>query len=433
MAESADSQRLERVVRLPGAVLLGLGSIVGTGAFVSIGIAAGVAGPSVLLAIALAGLLATCNGLSSAQLAASHPVSGGTYEYGYRYLTPTLGFTAGWMFMSAKSASAATAALGLAGYLLEALGLGGGSLLVAVGLLAVLAVTALVWHGTSRSNRANAVIVGLTLATLILFVVAGLPAAAEGSAANLAGVFPDRAGLPGLLEATALMFVAYTGYGRIATLGEEVRDPERTIPRAIVVTLVVSALLYISVGAVAVGSVGAPRLAEMTASRAAPLEDAAKVFGGPTLGRILAVGAITAMLGVLLNLILGLSRVLLAMARRGDAPRGLATIDDVRSSPAAAVIAVGVVIGLLVLIGDVKTTWSFSAFTVLVYYALTNLAALRIPAEARLVPRWIPVAGLIGCLGLAFWVEWRVWAVGLGMIALGLAWQRVMRHLASRS
>ena len=408
MAESADSQRLKRVVRLPGAVLLGLGSIVGTGAFVSIGIAAGVAGPSVLLAIALAGLLAACNGLSSAQLAASHPVSGGTYEYGYRYLTPTLGFTAGWMFMSAKSASAATAALGLAGYLLEALGLGGQSLLVAAGLLAVLVVTALVWHGTSRSNRANAVIVGLTLGTLALFVVAGLPAAAEGAALHLAEIFPGRAGLRGLLEGTALMFVAYTGYGRIATLGEEVQDPERTIPRAIVVTLVVSALLYISVGAVAVGSVGAPRLAEMTSSRAAPLEDAAMSFGGPALGRILALGAITAMLGVLLNLILGLSRVLLAMARRGDVPRGLATIDDVRSSPAAAVIAVGVVIGLLVLIGDVKTTWSFSAFTVLVYYAITNLAALRIPAEARIVPRWIPVAGLIGCLGLAFWVEWRV-------------------------
>ncbi|MCL7959180.1 MAG: APC family permease [marine benthic group bacterium] len=433
MAESAGSQRLERVVRLPGAVLLGLGSIVGTGAFVSIGIAAGVAGPSVLLAIALAGLLAACNGLSSAQLAASHPVSGGTYEYGYRYLTPTLGFTAGWMFMSAKSASAATAALGLAGYLLEALGIGGGSLLVAVGLLAVLAVTALVWHGTSRSNRANAVIVGLTLATLMLFVVAGLPSAAKGSAVHLAGIFPDRAGLPGLLEATALMFVAYTGYGRIATLGEEVRDPARTIPGAIVVTLVVSALLYISVGAVAVGSVGAPRLAEMTASRAAPLEDAAMTFGGPTLGRVLALGAITAMLGVLLNLILGLSRVLLAMARRGDAPGRLATIDDVRSSPAAAVIAVGIVIGLLVLIGDVKTTWSFSAFTVLVYYALTNLAALRIPVEDRIFPRWIAVAGLTGCLGLAFWVEWRVWAVGLGMIAAGLVWRQVMRRMASRS
>jgi APA family basic amino acid/polyamine antiporter len=428
MADSADRQRLKRVVRLPGAVLLGLGSIVGTGAFVSIGIAAGVAGPAVLLAILLAGLLATCNGLSSAQLAASHPVSGGTYEYGYRYLNPTLGFTAGWMFMCAKSASAATAALGLAGYLLQAFGLGGWVPQVALGLAAVLAITALVTHGTSRSNRANAVIVGVTLSTLALFVVAGLPTAVAGSSLNLAGVLPGRAGVRGLLEATALMFVAYTGYGRIATLGEEVTEPERTIPRAIVVTLVVSALLYISVGAVAVGSVGAPRLAEMTASRAAPLEDAALSFGGPGLARVLALGAITAMLGVLLNLVLGLSRVLLAMARRGDAPGRLALIDEERSSPTAAVVAVGAVIGLLVLIGDVKTTWSFSAFTVLVYYALTNLAALRVRPDDRRIPRWVSVAGLIGCLGLAFWVDWRVWAVGLGMIGAGLAWRQLIRR-----
>ncbi len=415
-------------MRLPGAVLLGLGSIVGTGAFVSIGIAAGVAGPSVILAIVFAGLLAGCNGLSSAQLAAAHPVSGGTYEYGYRYLTPTLGFTAGWMFMSAKSASAATAALGLSGYLLDALGLGGSSLLVVTGLLAVGSVTALVWHGTSRSNRANAAIVGVTLATLALFVIAGAPSASARASVNLAGILPDRAGIRGLLEATALMFVAYTGYGRIATLGEEVTEPDRTIPRAIIVTLLVSVVLYVSVGLVAVGSVGAPRLAEMTASRAAPLEDAAFEFGGSALARVLAVGAITAMLGVLLNLILGLSRVLLAMARRGDAPGRLAVIKDTRSSPAAAVIAVGAIIGLLVLIGDVKTTWSFSAFTVLVYYALTNLAALRLPAEARKFPRWISVAGLIGCLGLAFWVEWRVWAVGLLVIAAGFGWRAVVRR-----
>lgn len=428
MAATVTSQGLQRVVRLPGAVLLGLGSIVGTGAFVSIGIAAGVAGPSVLLAIVLAGLLAACNGLSSAQLAAAHPVSGGTYEYGYRYLTPTLGFTAGWMFMSAKSASAATAALGLSGYLLDALGLGGKAWLVVTGLLAVFAVTSLVWHGTSRSNRANGAIVGVTLATLLVFVIAGAPSAAERSAANLAPVLPDALGVRGLLEATALMFVAYTGYGRIATLGEEVREPGRTIPRAIILTLLISVLLYVGVGIVAIGSVGAPRLAEMTTSRAAPLEDAAYQFGGPTLARVLAVGAITAMLGVLLNLVLGLSRVLLAMARRGDAPGKLALIDDARSSPAAAVTAVGVLICLLVLIGDVKTTWSFSAFTVLVYYALTNLAALRLPPEARRFPRWIPAAGLLGCVGLAFRVEPRIWAVGLLVIAAGFGWRLFIRR-----
>ena len=113
---------LARVVGTPGAILLGLGSIVGTGAFVSIGIAAGVAGPSVVVATALAALLAACNGLSSAQLAADHPVSGGSYEYGYKHVSPRVGFMAGWMFLSAKSASAATAALGLAGYALDVVG-----------------------------------------------------------------------------------------------------------------------------------------------------------------------------------------------------------------------------------------------------------------------------------------------------------------------
>ncbi len=415
------------MVRLPGAVLLGLGSIVGTGAFVSIGIAAGVTGPSVVVAIGLAALLATFNGLSSAQLAAAHPVSGGTYEYGYRYLGPTLGFTAGWMFLSAKSASAATAALGLAGYLLNALGYGGGGQRVALGLVAVLLVTALVRQGMSRSNRANALIVGITLVTLALFVLLGLPAAYTSAEVNLAGIIPDPKRLRELLEATALMFVAYTGYGRIATLGEEVRDPERTIPRAIIVTLVVSAILYLSVGVVAVGSVGAGRLAALTAATAAPLEEAARIFGGPVLAKVLAAGAITAMLGVLLNLVLGLSRVLLAMSRRRDVPRALSKIDERRNSPTASVVTVGLIVGGLVLTGDVKTTWSFSAFTVLVYYALTNLAALKLPDGVRRFPRWISWAGLAGCLGLAFWVERRIWLVGLGVIAVGLLWQRGMR------
>jgi APA family basic amino acid/polyamine antiporter len=421
------------VVRLPGAVLLGLGSIVGTGAFVSIGIAAGVTGPSVVVAIGLAALLATFNGLSSAQLAAAHPVSGGTYEYGYRYLGPTLGFTAGWMFLSAKSASAATAALGLAGYLLNALGYGGGGQRVALGLVAVLLVTALVRQGMSRSNRANALIVGITLVTLALFVLLGLPAAYTSAEVNLAGIIPDPKRLRELLEATALMFVAYTGYGRIATLGEEVRDPERTIPRAIIVTLVVSAILYLSVGVVAVGSVGAGRLAALTAATAAPLEEAARIFGGPVLAKVLAAGAITAMLGVLLNLVLGLSRVLLAMSRRRDVPRALSKIDERRNSPTASVVTVGLIVGGLVLTGDVKTTWSFSAFTVLVYYALTNLAALKLPDGVRRFPRWISWAGLAGCLGLAFWVERRIWLVGLGVIAVGLLWQRGMRLREARS
>lgn len=425
--DRTDRAALARVVGLPGAVLLGLGSIVGTGAFVSIGIAAGVAGPSVVVAIALAACLATCNGLSSAQLAADHPVSGGTYEYGYRYLTPTLGFMAGWTFLCAKSASAATAALGLAGYALDSFGVTASTARIGLAVLAVGCITALVIGGMTRSNRVNGAIVTFTLLALAAFVVLGAPMALERSETTLSGMFSGVGDIRELLEASALMFVAYTGYGRIATLGEEVREPRHTIPRAIIVTLVVSALLYISVSLVAVGAVGADVLADFTAATAAPLEEAARTFSGPALPRLLAVAAITAMLGVLLNLVLGLSRVLLAMARRADAPAALARIEERSRSPRSAVLAVGTGIALIALVGDVGLTWSFSAFTVLVYYAITNLAALRLPAEARLYPRWIPAAGLAGCLGLAFWVEPRVWLVGLALIGVGLSGRALIK------
>ena len=425
--DRTDRAALARVVGLPGAVLLGLGSIVGTGAFVSIGIAAGVAGPSVVVAIALAACLATCNGLSSAQLAADHPVSGGTYEYGYRYLTPTLGFTAGWMFLCAKSASAATAALGLAGYALDSFGVTTPTPRIGLAVLAVGCITALVIGGMTRSNQVNGAIVTFTLLALAAFVVLGAPTALGSSETTLSGMFSGVGDIRELLEASALMFVAYTGYGRIATLGEEVREPRHTIPRAIIVTLVISALLYISISLVAVGAVGADVLADFTAATAAPLEEVARTFSGPVLPRLLAVAAITAMLGVLLNLVLGLSRVLLAMARRTDAPAALARIEERSRSPRSAVLAVGTGIALIALVGDVGLTWSFSAFTVLVYYAITNLAALRLPAEARLYPRWIPAAGLAGCLGLAFWVEPRVWLVGLALIGLGLSGRALIK------
>jgi APA family basic amino acid/polyamine antiporter len=420
------TERLARVLGVPGAVLLGLGSILGTGIFVSVGIAAGVAGSGVILAVALAAIVATFNGLSSAQLAASHPVSGGTYEYGYRYVNPTLGFTAGWMFLCAKSASAATAALGLAGYVLSSFGVSSTPLRIGLGVAAVLVLTAVVAGGMQRSNRTNAVIVGLTLLGLLGLVVLGAkPALASG---HVAFEWPPD-GLE-LLHATALMFVAFTGYGRIATLGEEVREPQRSIPRAIVITLLITMLLYVAVTRVAVGLAGAPALAEATRSDSAPLVVVARTLEQPALAVMLALAAVTAMVGVVLNLLLGLSRVLLAMARRGDMPASLAVIDERHGSPRRAVIVVGVAIAGLVAIGSVNTTWSFSAFTVLVYYAITNFAALRLPPEHRRFPRVVPALGLLCCLGLAFWVEPMIWAIGLGLIVLGLRWK--WAHAATR-
>ncbi|MCC5822811.1 MAG: amino acid permease [Planctomycetes bacterium] len=416
--------------------MMGLGSILGTGVFVSVGIAAGVAGPAVVLAIALAGVLAVCNALSSAQLAASHPVSGGTYEYGYRYLTPTLGFGAGWMFLCAKSASAATAALGFAGYTLHAAGVDSRPARTALALGAVVVLTGLVLAGVRRSNRANTVIVGATLVALAFFVVAGLRSAVLNAGDNLTpffgGLDDSVPATRRLLEATALMFVAYTGYGRIATLGEEVAEPRRTIPRAIVITLIVSMTLYIAVGLVGVAGAGVGVFAGDGTRAAAPLEVAARSFGVPGAGWVLAAGAVTAMLGVLLNLILGLSRVALAMGRRGDLPGVFARVSTA-GSPGPAVVGIGLVIALIAATGDIRLAWSFSAFTVLVYYAVTNLAATRLAREDRLYHPLIAWFGLAGCLGLAFWVESRVWIAGLGVLAAGLLVRWVMRRVLSGS
>ena len=409
MSVDSPEPKLQRVIGLPSAVMLGLGSIIGTGLFVSLGIGTDIAGPMVLPAIALAGLVAMCNGLSSAQLAANHPISGGTYEYGHRWLNPTLGFTSGWMFLCAKSASAATAALGFAWYIHPEF-----ALPVAVTL--VVAITLLTITGLQRSNAFNIAIVSLVLMTVTTFVIKSAPALLEHPD-RLKPLF-DPKRFPDLLQAAALMFVAYTGYGRVATLGEEVQEPRRTIPRAVIITLIISLMLYLTVAAVGL-------------AQSEQLGKLANGFGGSLLGKIVTGGAAIAMVSVLLNLVLGLSRVVLAMGRRGDLPKATASITESTKVPALATIIVSLLITGLVCLGDMKLTWSFSAFTVLVYYALTNLCAIRLKDEERLYPVWIAYIGFIACLSLAFFVEWRVMITGLGLIALGLIWKKIFRQAAS--
>ena len=421
----SSSNSLKRELGVFQAMMLGLGSIIGTGVFISIGIAAEVAGNTVLLAIVCAAILALCNGISSAQLAANHPVSGGTYEYGYRWLGPRLGFTAGWLFMFAKSASAATAALGLAGYFTLMNGMAPDDALL-YALISVLLLALVALTGMKRSSLANTVIVSITLLSLVAFIISGLyysTSNAKSSTTELLSIFTAEPG--NMLEAIALMFVAYTGYGRIATLGEEVKRPRRTIPASIMTTLFVSMTLYFLIGLVAILSVGARQFGSLATTGTAPLREIAKVFGNPAVVWAISIGAITAMLGVLLNLILGLSRVLLAMGRRRDVPECFGKVHQKTGVPRVAILGVAVVITLLVLIGDVKMTWSFSAFTVLIYYALTNLCAIRLTENERFYPKWISMAGLFGCLFLAFWIECRVLCAGTSVLVLGQLWQTV--------
>jgi APA family basic amino acid/polyamine antiporter len=280
-----------------------------------------------------------------------------------------------------------------------------------------------------RSNVVNAVIVSITLASLVCFVAAG---SAAVDARNLVPFFGGRAndgfGIAALLETTALMFVAYTGYARIATLGEEIKEPRKTIPKAIVASVFVAMALYVAVAIVGVGVAGSDVLLAATEQQAAPLAVIAERFSMPISGDVLVIGGLTAMLGVLLNLALGLSRVVLAMARRGDLPAALGRLSAKGVTPPWAVLLVAAVVALLVAIGDVGTTWSLSAFSVLIYYALTNLAALRMPPDRRRYPRWVAGLGLVASIVLVFWIETQVLAAGVCALLIGLAWRAMIRR-----
>ena len=421
------SDELRRQIGLGGAILLGLGSILGTGVFVSLGLAVGVAGHWAIGALGLATFLATMNALSSAQLAANHPVSGGTYAYGYRYLRPEFGFIAGLAFLMAKSASAAAAAIGLVGYLVV---LGGWDGLPVNWLAAgtVLLMTGLVAAGLRRANFVNALLVVITLAALVGLI----GTAAMESSFFTAGHLTDfgQPDTPRLFEAGALLFVAFTGYGRIATLGEEVIAPRQTIPRAIIVTLWVTAVLYLGVllsGLAVLGDAGFAK--EMQAS-AAPLQAIATALEAPGLRLFLSFAAVTAMAGVLLNLVLGLSRVAFAMGRQGDAPALLGQV-SAKHEPLIATLCVGGVIALIALFGGLFMVWSFSAFTVLIYYAITNLAALQLSDKERLYPRFVSVFGLVGCLGLSVWVTSSAILGGVVMLGGGLVLRGIFKRQVS--
>ncbi len=383
--------KLSRELGLFGAIVTGLGSILGTGAFVSIGLASGMWGDAVIWAIPLAALVAVFNGLSSAFLAGRFPVAGGTYEYAYRSINPWFGFTAGWLFLLAKTASAASAALGVALYL--------DTESVWIPVAAAAGVTVLVITGIRRTAAANALLITLTIAAIGWFSLGGFTG--DGPTIDMVDDPPSGE----ILAAVAFLFVAYTGYGRIATLGEEVKDPVRTIPRAVIVTLSVAATLYLAI------------------------ELGGRAMAGPGWGislemgfvemPLVTVGAITAMLGVLLNLVLGLSRVWLAMGRRHDMPLRLGKLSS-RGQPTAAILVSGLLVAAVTLVEDISLAWSFSAMTVLLYYGITNLAALRVDRS-----RFTAWAGLASCLLLSFFVPLQIWLLGTGLVAAGLIWKTV--------
>ncbi|MEO9249280.1 APC family permease [Citricoccus nitrophenolicus] len=415
--------RLPRRLGLPGAVVIGIGSMVGAGVFTALGLAAERAGTLLLAALALAGVVAWINATSTAQLAAVHPTSGGAYTFGRRQLGEWAGFLAGWGFVTGKSASIAAMAYTFALYVVPAASSSDTDWTARwVAVAAVVLLTGVNLLGITRTVQATVAIVVpvvLILAAVIVagFLSPGLDAGPPTPGARAPDAVVPKPELWGVLQAAGLLFFAFAGYARIATLGEEVRSPRRTIPRAVFGALAFTLVLYVLLATALQQILGVDGLA----TSAAPVRDAVAVLFGADWIWLAVLGAALASLGSMLNLVAGLSRTGLAMAREGDLPRALATVSARTSVPWVAQVAAAAVVVLLVLLTDVLTVVGFSSFGVLVYYAVANLAAFTLTERVVRAPRWLNLTGALLCLVLASTLPWVSVLVMLGVFAVGLA------------
>ncbi|GGM45151.1 APC family permease [Microbacterium saperdae] len=400
---------LARRLKTGDAVAIGLGSMIGAGVFSVWGPAIGVAGSGVLIALAIAAVVAYCNATASAQLAAAHPVAGGTYAYARAEIGPWWGFIAGWSFVVGKIASCAAMAMTFAAYAAPA----GWQPAVAVGAVAALA--AVNCFGVTRTALLTRILVAcslLGLAVVVAFGLAGAPVAAPSTL--------PAATAYGVLQGAGLLFFAFAGYARIATMGEEVVDPARTIPRAITLALAGAVVVYALVGITVLAVLG-----ESATTSTAPLADVVSAVGWAPLEPLVRVSAASASLGALLALLTGIGRTTLAMARERDVPAFFSKIDERWHVPRRAEIAIALLVISIVLVADLRGAIGFSSFGVLTYYLIANAAAFRQEGGTRRYPRALQVIGALGCLLLVNTLPVVASLVGTIVIVIGVMYRLV--------
>lgn len=407
------SPALARKLGTTDAVVIGLGSMIGAGIFASFAPAASAAGAGLLIGLAIAAVVAYCNATASAQLAAQYPTSGGTYIYGRERLGEWPGFLAGWSFVIGKTASCAAMALTFAAYAAPA------AWEKPVAVAAVLALAAVNYFGVTRTAGLTRIIVVIVLVVLAIVVIVGL------SAGNPAGndlskdLFVD--GPYGILQSAGLLFFAFAGYARIATMGEEVKNPQRTIPRAIITALFIVLVVYAVIAVTVLLVVGPEKLA----TSPAPLIDVVTAANAGWASPIVRVGAAAAALGALLALVAGVGRTTLAMARNRDLPTRLAAVHPKHKVPHHAEIALAVVVSILILTVDLRGAIGFSSFGVLLYYFIANISAFTQSKQQRRYPKALQVLGAIGCLILVATLPPVSIIVGVIVLAVGVGYRLI--------
>lgn len=387
--------------------------MLGAGVFAAFSPAAAVAGAGLLIGLGVAALVAYCNATASAQLAAEYPTSGGTYIYGRERLGPWWGFLAGWGFVIGKIASCAAMALTFAAYVAP------GAWQRPVAIAAVIVLATVNYHGVTRTAGLTKVIVALVLATLALVVAASFTEANGMSSIQSSDLLAD--GWYGILQSAGLLFFAFAGYARIATMGEEVRDPERTIPLAILTALTITVLIYLAVAASILVVLGP----DGVAASPAPLAAAVDAAGWAWANLPVRLGAAAAALGALLALIAGVGRTTLAMARNDDLPRWLSAVHERHQVPHHAEVTAAGLVCVLILLTDLRGAIGFSSFGVLLYYSIANVAAYTQSADRRRFPRILQLIGVVGCGTLALTLPLGAVLGGTLVFAVGIIYRAI--------
>ena len=406
---------LARRLTLRDAVIIGLGAMIGAGVFAAPGPAAAAAGTWLLLGLVIASAVAYANATSSAELAALYPESGGTYVYARKRLNSYWGFLAGWGFVVGKIASLAAMALTFGVYVYPPLAR-------PLGIAVVIVLTAVNYRGIEKTAHLTRIIVILVLTALAVVVLASL-VGSDASLGRLDMGMPK--GLLGVLQSAGLLFFAFAGYARLATLGEEVRNPSVTIPRAIPLALGITVTVYAAVLTSALLAVGPETLAESPAPLVAAVEAGSLDFVTP----VVRVGGAIAAGGVLLSLLAGVSRTTLSMARRRELPGFLAAVHPKFHTPHRAEVVTAAIVIVIVLVADLRGAIGFSSFAVLTYYAIANASAWTLSPRERRWPRWLAGFGFIGCAILALTLPWKaVVGGGLLLIAGSVIWYATHRR-----
>ena len=404
---------LKRTLNLLDATSVGIGAIIGAGIFVVLGIAIGYAGPSVIISIIIAGIVASFTAFSFAELGSAIPKEGGAYEFAFELISPFAGFLVGCLWLFAQIVAGAAISLGFASYFVAIFPTFS---VKTVAVVAALMLTGLNLVGIKQSATVNNILVIIKIAVLCLFIGFGI---FQINPQNFSQFSPN--GLYGVLQGAGFIFFAYLGFGRIAALGEEVKNPERNLPLSVLIALIVSIIIYVLTGFTATGL----QNYQILAQSGSPIAEAAKAMGNSTIVAAVSFGALIATASVLLTNLIGLSRVAFAMARNAQLPKSVARVSSRLGTPYVSILAMGALLTILAFALDLKQTVAITSFAILSVHLTVNLSAIRLrkkmPGSRRFrVPLYplIPSLGLFSCAILMFSLPLESWVVAAVVVAI---------------